>query len=233
MVRNPRAWILKWNEGEADQPCVRESDGSTWALRWHRRRHRRGTDPTRSRSDRAATLVEGALVAPLFLLIIFGVFEFGLLFRSYLTLSSGVRAAARAASTAGSDANADFLILQSITNNTRALKTSQIQVIVIFKATSTTTPVPTACLTASVSTGSTPCNRYVSTDLARPIAQFGCLTGGPDTAWCPTARKDRLSDPPDYIGVYMKVQHKYATGVFGGTKTLTDTVIMRVEPARL
>ena len=177
--------------------------------------------------------MEGALVAPLFLLIIFGVFEFGLLFRSYLTLSSGVRAAARAASTAGSDANADFLILQSITNNTRALKTSQIQVIVIFKATSTTTPVPTACLTASVSTGSTPCNRYVSTDLARPIAQFGCLTGGPDTAWCPTARKDRLSDPPDYIGVYMKVQHKYATGVFGGTKTLTDTVIMRVEPARL
>ena len=173
------------------------------------------------------------MVAPLFLLIIFGVFEFGLLFRSYLTLSSGVRAGARTASTAGSSASADFTILQAIANNTKALKTSQIQVIVVFKASTTSTPVPAGCLTASVSSGSNPCNRYVASDLSRPVTDFGCVTGSPDISWCPTTRKDRLSDPPDYIGVYMKVTHKYATGIFGGTKTLTDTVIMRVEPARL
>lgn len=41
-----------------------------------------------TRSERGAVVVESALALPLFLLLIFGTMEFGLAFRSYLTLAN-------------------------------------------------------------------------------------------------------------------------------------------------
>lgn len=51
---------------------------------------------TRSRDDRGATVVEFALLAPLFIMLVFGVISFGLVFAQQLGLSNGARQAARA-----------------------------------------------------------------------------------------------------------------------------------------
>ncbi|WP_420372033.1 TadE family protein [Pedococcus badiiscoriae] len=48
--------------------------------------------------DRGAAAVEAAIVTPLILLIVFGIMEFGMVFKDTLTVSTSVRAGARTAS---------------------------------------------------------------------------------------------------------------------------------------
>jgi hypothetical protein len=69
---------------------------------------------------------------------------------------------------------------------------------------------------------------------------FGCLTTGPnanqspDRYWCPGTRKDARSDNnragPDYVGIWMKVQHGWVTRMFGTTTTMTDQSVIQIEP---
>lgn len=69
---------------------------------------------------------------------------------------------------------------------------------------------------------------------------FGCVTTGPnagaspDRYWCPGTRNDGRSDNggsgPDYVGVYMKVNHDWVTKMFGRTKTITDQSVIQIEP---
>ena len=61
------------------------------------RQHRR---VGRRRDDRGATLVEFALIAPLFLLLLFGIIDFGMMLNDYQSLRQGVRDGARAATVA-------------------------------------------------------------------------------------------------------------------------------------
>ena len=48
------------------------------------------------RSQRGAALIEAAIIMPVLLMIVFGVFEYGLLFRDELTLAQSTRDGARA-----------------------------------------------------------------------------------------------------------------------------------------
>jgi hypothetical protein len=69
---------------------------------------------------------------------------------------------------------------------------------------------------------------------------FGCLTTGPnankspDRYWCPGLRKDARSDNsragPDYVGIWMKVDHGWVTRMFGSTTTMTDQSVIQIEP---
>lgn len=69
---------------------------------------------------------------------------------------------------------------------------------------------------------------------------FGCLTAGPhanaspDRYWCPGTRKDGRSDNnkagPDYVGIWMKVNHGWVTKMFGNTSTMTDQSVIQIEP---
>jgi len=69
---------------------------------------------------------------------------------------------------------------------------------------------------------------------------FGCLTTGPhanaspDRHWCPGTRKDARSDNskagPDYVGIWMKVNHGWVTKMFGNTTTMTDQSVIQIEP---
>lgn len=69
----------------------------------------------RSRSnERGATLVEAALVYPILFVVLFGVVEFGLAFKDYLTVSHAARDGARAGATYGNIVEADILILEEV-----------------------------------------------------------------------------------------------------------------------
>lgn len=180
--------------------------------------------------QRGAALVEFALLAPLLMLLVFGALEYGLLFKDYLTVSNTTRAGARVGSAAGSSADSDWQILRSVTTAAAALPggASSLQAIVVYRSTATGGAPPAGCLTApSAASG---CNFYVRTDLTRPVTDFGCGAASPDRYWCPTTRSDSQSAGTDYVGVWVKTTHGFFTKLFGTSRTLTDTVTMRIEP---
>ncbi|MCJ7779434.1 MAG: pilus assembly protein [Acidimicrobiia bacterium] len=72
-------------------------------------RHHRG-----ERRERGAASVEMAIVAPLLVLLVFGIFEYGLLFREKLTIASAATSSARTGATMGTRADADYRILQAL-----------------------------------------------------------------------------------------------------------------------
>lgn len=51
----------------------------------------------KKRDERGQAMVEFVLIAPIFLLLVFGLVQFGILFNNYLTLTDAVRAGARQA----------------------------------------------------------------------------------------------------------------------------------------
>ena len=171
-------------------------------------------------------------MTPLFFLVIFGIFEFGLVFRQYLTVVNTTRNTARAATVAGNNVDADYRILQEFSRSSKAIKQSEIKFIVVFKApTVDASPDVTAslsgCLTASVPGK---CNRYTVADLSRPSSDFTGLSTAPDAAWPPASRIVSLAGPPDKIGVFVHTQHPASSDAFGTTHDFTDSVVYRIEP---
>ena len=63
--------------------------------------------------DRGAVMVEMAIVVPIFILLVFGMLEFGLAFKNKLTMSHAANAATRRATVLGNDARADIEILEA------------------------------------------------------------------------------------------------------------------------
>ena len=64
----------------------------TWLPRLPRRHQ------SRRRSQQGAVAVEAAIITPLFILLVFGIIEFGMVFKDFLAVTSSVRAGARMAS---------------------------------------------------------------------------------------------------------------------------------------
>ncbi len=184
----------------------------------------------RMRGDDGVALVEAAIYMPVFLLVIFGILEFGLAFKSYLTVSNGARDGSRMASVMADRGDADFHILQDVSRATAAVEDSEIEHIVIWRPTSPSDNPPIGCMNGSSSSGSNPCNVYTPADFARPVEDFGCGVTSPDRYWCPTDRNAALSDPPDYVGVWIQIRHEFSTGMFGEAKTMRDKSVLRIEP---
>ena len=204
----------------------------------------RAVSGPRKRKERGAVLVEAAATATVFFALLFGVLEAGFLMSDYLATTSGARAATRAATTKGNDADADYAILRQIKREMSALPTSNIDKIIIFKATGPGAAVPSACLTATLHQGisnsgtNTYCNVYDRTDLTAASSKFGCTTSYPtyyDCGWDPKTRKVAVSTgvSPDYIGVYVKVTHPAITGFFLQSYTFSSTVVYPLEPRAL
>jgi Flp pilus assembly protein TadG len=211
------------------------------------------TPANRCTTDDGAILVEAAMIFPILFYMLFGVFEIGMLFRSYLTVGNGLRAGIRTAAIAGDDVDTDYRIIQAVKTEMAAIDPNSIVKIVVYRAnppsaTSGPKPVPAACAdptnTSPMSVGSPDyCNVYVpSRDFAtsRTAADYNCLNQTWSTGWCPTDRFSALkatgtpvNGPPDWVGVTIVVNHKYFTGLFGKTKTLSDTMVAQIEPKSL
>lgn len=194
----------------------------------------------KTRESRGAAAIEAAIVTPVFFILVMGIVEIGLAMNDYLALSSAVRAGSRTASASGDDLYADYNTVRRILRESTALSEDDIQAIVIYKApgfgagpwTDATDP-DVSCTSRSVADE---CNHYTAADWNRPKEQWGCqlsAPGGPspDIAWCPSDRKVSLmSGGSDYVGVWMKIEHKWVTKMFGNAVTLTDQSVIRLEP---
>lgn len=180
--------------------------------------------------ERGASLLEFALVAPVLILLTFGAFEYGMFFKDYLTVSNTTRAGARVGSAAGSNADADYQIIQAVKASANALPggPNSIEQISIYKSTSAGGGPSSTCQTTS--SVADKCNTYGPSVFSQPSTKFGCGPGTLDAVWCPTTRVDSQAVGPDYVGVWVKTTHGFVTKFFGSARSITDTVVMRIEP---
>ena len=196
------------------------------------------------RSQRGAALVEAAFVLPVVIVLLFGVVEYGFVFKDELTISNAVRAGARVGAADGRLAtanvtSADYDIVMAVKSGASALNTNSIQKVIVYKASTSAAKVTdTTCDQTNGTTGV--CNVYSGAFVNAAIDQtkFGCGTGSVDSKWCPSSRIDTqafagdASNPPgpSYVGVYIEINHNYLTKMFGQSRIMRDQAISRVEP---
>ena len=178
----------------------------------------------RARGEKGTVLIEGAIAGLLFFTVLLGVVEFGLAFFDYLTTSNMSRVGARTGSTLGHTTAADYQILRQVEAATSSMPTGNIQAIVVYKATGIGAGPTTACKSGPVTNV---CNFYSPSNFSTPLTTFNCTTI--DQYWCPSIRKDGASDPPDYLGVYIRVLHPNVTKLFGNSYLYEDFTVIRIE----
>lgn len=183
----------------------------------------------RRNNDRGASLVEGAIIAPVFFLTLFMMIEGSFLLRTNLSANHAVREGARLESVLGNKGDTDKQTLERIKTSLVSLDPTSVADVVIWKADGPGDPVPPACKTTS-QMGL--CNSY--DDLEQLKTKFACEVGAKDVFWCPRDRVVKLSPatggPPDYVGVWLRYKHDTLTGLFAEDVTVEATAIVRIEP---
>jgi Flp pilus assembly protein TadG len=185
-------------------------------------------------ADEGVTLLETAFVVPFLVLIVLGIWEFSNGWQANLNVQASVRAATRTGSSLGNDRAADYSILQTVKAGLTKFSTSDIQRVVVYKASASNGAIPTACVNGASSAADS-CNVYTGAQVnTLTLASFtgttSCGAGSPDASWCPTSRNVSQATP-DYLGVYIRVLSRYQTGFFPGSGiTIEKTMVMRLEP---
>jgi hypothetical protein len=156
-------------------------------------------------------LVEFALVAPLFFMLIFGIIEFSLINASIGAFNFAAKDAARLGSLLGrSAANADSQMIADIQSHVLGLVPATIVEIEIFQSDE---------------------EGDINTSVEDAYDGNGNAIGA--QTWPPYLRNDNLIDA-DYLGVRITYQYTYLTAFLAGSNSslqLTALSIQRIEPA--
>lgn len=196
-----------------------------------------------AQGDRGAVIPEFALIAPVLIALMLGIFEFGYAYRQTIGLEAAVRASLRQAANLGDQRSADYFALQSFWASMAKTKNLTANRIVIYRTTDLAgNPTNSSCLTTNP-TGSGQgfsghCNIYGLPQLQTMTASnFDNLTGSSctgtawDRFWCPTSRNADQGDPPDYLGVYVRVNYAPVTKLYWSSAVaFDDRAVMRIEP---
>ncbi|MFP4512657.1 MAG: TadE family protein [Acidimicrobiales bacterium] len=181
-----------------------------------------------SRDDDGAVLVEAAIVMPLLLLIVFGILEYGLVFRTTLSISESTRAGARVAvaqpRVEGYEDSAAAAVSGALAS--AGIPADDIEELVIYKADPNTGQTvaggaPQDC-TADCwkfvwSEGDQRFDLAPSSPTWEASSQFACGS----------------QDQTDFVGVYVRANYTFVTGFFGESMTMQERSVMRLEPLPL
>jgi TadE-like protein len=200
---------------------------------------RRAPDPVSVRhhdSESGQTLVEFALVFPIFILLIVGLIEFAFAFNALLSVNFASRDAALLAAEAGEDSGSDCVVLMSIDEDVQPPASRvRISEVRIYWADSQGSELAAQVYARS---GSTTCTMPDSSVVTVPYT----LQGGSDypenercsvLAGCP---EDPGHTELDNVGVSITYAYTWVTPMakiitFGGAGfTLTHANVMRMEP---
>ena len=190
--------------------------------------------PRTRRSDQSGqTLIEFALVFPIFWVVLIGLIEFSFAFQSVLAVSFASRNAAVIAAEAGSDLMADCSILRSVESDLRAPNsTAQIQTVDIYWTDSNGVVKTNATTTYTRSTSATiPC--FINNVNFTEPYSLG-VNNYPMASRCATRTGCAGHPGPDTVGVKVTYRYLYHTPygtVLGGTGWTMDRASeMRMEP---
>ena len=186
---------------------------------------------TRKRQgDEGTALVEFATVFALLLVIALGAFEYGMLFRDWLSATVSTREGARVAASAGPYTGADCTILEASAGALQSLESGDVAQVHIYE---------------SDGNGIYPTNpakvvRYRPAQPSEPSITCGAvdwfkLPGGGQ--WTPSNRMNiddpaTAADEVDWIGVRVVFDHIWMTDFlwWSGSATFTDDAVFRLEP---
>ncbi len=186
------------------------------------------------RSERGSVLVEFSLIATMLATMVLGVFEIGAAWSDHQTLTQGSRSGARVGSQLGVTGEADGEILSAIEAALGGLG-SDLSRVVIYEADSNGA-MPAACEVATAGySGGANCNVYDATSIANlgtpGLWGSGSSCGTADANWCSATERVDEQASATYLGVRVEIERHYLTGLFGGgTHTVTETTVMRIEP---
>lgn len=207
----------------------------------------------RLHGDDGGLIVELALVAPLMVLLLLGIIEYGTFYRESANVSQALRSAGRAGTANGAVRSADYNAILSFASQAFQAQHSTINRLVIYKSDSSGSVPSQQCLTGTVPLdGSIKCNVYTGAQLVTislaasesaaglgnpnlPLANPGhapCVAGELDYNYCPTSRDDQQDSAggPDWVGFYVSATYKSSTGMLPTTVTFTDTELVRIDP---
>jgi Flp pilus assembly protein TadG len=188
-----------------------------------------------STRERGAVLIEFALVVMLLVTLGMGIFEYGAAWRSGIAAVSATRGAARTVSSMGNDPQADYLALSSLKADLSSSGLlTQVQRVVIYKATAANGQVPVGCLSCG-SVGTNSCNIFTGAQLsALSWSTFntttGCSSASVSSNWCPNSRVTLIATG-DYVGIWVQTRHTFFTKLFGQYQTISRFAVMKEEPS--
>ena len=189
------------------------------------------------RRETGQTLVEFALIFPIFLLVLFAVIEFAFVFSGMLGISYATRDAALMAAEAGNGIGADCVILRTVDNAVSApAADARIESVIIYRANPDGTEISGISNRWNRS-GSTSCPVGVggSVPYTQQTNAYGESYRCNVLIGCPTDAAGAHAGL-DTIGVRVTYVHQWVTpmGGFGGLGgsgfTLTQSNSMRMEP---
>ena len=168
---------------------------------------------------------------PVLLLLVFGILEYGLLFRTTLTISDATRAGARVAVAQPRNAGYHTAAAAAVSGalSTAGIPDARIGVLVIYRADPTTGGLRGGGSSdAAIEACSSNCWKFdwdATTHKYVPRAS---------PTWAATAQYACGTEAEtDYLGVYVRATHQFVTGVFRGDQQLAERTVMRLEPLPL
>jgi TadE-like protein len=176
--------------------------------------------------DRGAAVIEFAIALSLLLALSLGAFEYGMLFRDWLSVTVSAREGGRVAASAATYGQADCVILEATAGALQSLNSGSLEEVQIYKSSSTGNyPGPSSSLT----------RRYRPGISGEPglIACTGSLWYpiSLGSNWKPSDRNNAGVNA-DWIGVRVQFRHDWQTGFlwWNGGASFADDAIFRMEP---
>jgi len=178
------------------------------------------TEGYRMGEDQGATLVEAAIVLPIFFLLIFGLLEFGFGFKDWLSINHAAREGARVSVAAADDVRADQLALEALLKGLNGNMLDSVAYVTIAHADETDPDGPRSnrYVRDSTTCGWDPCPNIDFNE------DFESMVN-----WPPSAR-DVVMPGVDRVKVSIEFIHDYLTGFIGDSVTWTASKVMRIEP---
>jgi hypothetical protein len=183
-----------------------------------RRTIRRGTP---GRSEVGASMVEAAIVTPVVVAMLFGIIEFGMLFKDYLGTQAMVRAGVRIAAATPRNASYAQNAANEVQRKSTVMNASAIQELWVYKANDD---------------DDFPQGRHDFADCAKCVKfrwDSGTRTFLPlSDTWAASSQNactPAAGGPPDRIGVYAKVRHDPITGIIRPVD-VTEASALKLEP---
>jgi hypothetical protein len=206
---------MKTTEIHDDHGATAPRSTGRLRARFARLRARIGADGT----QRGAVAVEFAIIAPVLVVLTFGVIEFSSAYHDSSAAADAARAGARVGSAMATQSGFASATASAVSSALSTLPKDVPQELWIYKANSQGYP---GSGSGFSSCGSN-CIKYSYSQASRSFVPAG---GGGWTA----STQQACTQPFDEIGVYVKLDHKFVTKLFGTSVTLTNHAVFRFEP---
>jgi Flp pilus assembly protein TadG len=173
------------------------------------------------RGESGAVLVEFAIIFPLLITITFGIIEFSSAYHDSAITADATRAGGRVGSAIATDPAYTTDIVQAVDAALSTLPANEPQQLWIYKADTLGYPGTGNDFSSCAAN----CIAYNWNSSAKAFDM-----SNPSGAGWPASTHQVCTEPYDELGVYVKIDHTFITGLFGADVSLQDHAVFRFEP---